>query len=38
VPLDTVLDVINEDVPVAIIAGWLFTSFASRWDDSFTTP
>jgi 6-phosphogluconate dehydrogenase len=31
----TVLEAINEDVPAAIIAGSLFTRFASRQDDSF---
>ena len=31
----TVLEAINEDVPAAVIAGSLFTRFASREDDSF---
>jgi 6-phosphogluconate dehydrogenase len=31
----TVLEAISEDVPAAVIAGSLFTRFASRQDDSF---
>ena len=30
------LEAINEDVPVAIIAGLLFARFASGQDDAFT--